>query len=112
MSELEETLLWQLKAAKLPQPLREYRFALPRRWRFDLAFLPHKVAVEVEGGVWTHGRHTRGAGYEADCEKYSEAALLGWKVLRVTGRMVQNGKALALLERALREPARALHDPR
>ena len=62
---------------------REYRFAPPRRWRFDYAFPQHKVAVEVEGGVWIRGRHTRGAGFVKDLEKYSEAAILGWAVIRV-----------------------------
>jgi hypothetical protein len=51
----------------------------------------------------TRGRHVRGRGYEADCEKYSEAALRGWRVLRVTNGMVRDERALALLERALRE---------
>lgn len=61
---------------------REYRFAPPRRWRFDVAFVRAKVAVELEGGVWSRGRHTRPKGYRADCEKYNAAQLLGWKVLR------------------------------
>src|SRR5206468_1916955 len=107
MSDLEETFLWQIRAAKLPQPLREYRFALPRRWRFDFAFLPNKVAVEVEGGVWIGGRHTRGKGFEADCEKHNAATLAGWRLLRFTSKMIRSGAALTVLERALREPARA-----
>jgi hypothetical protein len=89
-----------LHAAGLPPPEREHRFALPRRWRFDYAWPAHRLALEVEGGVWTGGRHVRGRGYEADCEKYSEAALRGWRVLRVTPAMLRDGRALALLERA------------
>jgi hypothetical protein len=42
------------------------------------------VALEVEGGVWTGGRHTRGAGFLKDVEKYNRAAVLGWRLLRVT----------------------------
>ena len=57
--------------------------------------------MEVEGGVHSNGRHVRGKGFTEDCRKYSEAALLGWKVVRVTGEMVKNGEALALVERAL-----------
>ncbi len=89
-----------LQAAGLPAPEREYRFAPPRRWRFDFAWPAQRLALEVEGGVWTGGRHVRGAGYERDCEKYSEAALRGWRVLRVTSGMMRDGRALQLLARA------------
>ena len=51
------------------------------------------VAVEVEGGVWTGGRHTRGKGFEADCEKYNAATERGWRVLRVTPKMIADGRA-------------------
>jgi very-short-patch-repair endonuclease len=94
-------IVGQLRMAGLPDPVEEYRFAPPRRWRFDLAWPERMLAVEVEGGVWVGGRHTRPAGYEKDCEKYSEAAVLGWRVIRVTTQMVKDGRALALIERAL-----------
>ncbi len=89
-----------LEAAGLPAPIREYRFAPPRRWRFDYAWPAHRLALEVEGGTWSGGRHVRGKGYERDCEKYNAAALLGWKVLLVTTGMIRDGRALALLEEA------------
>lgn len=89
-----------LRASGLPEPVREYQFARPRRWRFDLCWPDRRLALEIEGGIWTRGRHVRGKGYEADLEKYSEAALLGWKVLRVSTDMVNDGRALRLLERA------------
>jgi hypothetical protein len=92
-----------LQAAGLPLPIQEYRFAPPRRWRFDYAWPDRLLAVEVEGGVWTRGRHVRGAGYLADLEKYTEAALRGWCVLRVTPDMVRDGRALRLVERAFVE---------
>ncbi|MCC6356991.1 MAG: hypothetical protein IT577_24145 [Verrucomicrobiae bacterium] len=63
---------------------REYRFAPPRRWRFDFAHPQSRVAVELEGGVWNRGRHNRPLGFIADCEKYSAAALAGWTVVRLT----------------------------
>jgi len=43
----------------------------------------------------------RGAGFEADCEKYNEASLLGWTVLRFTPAMIQSGAAADVLKRAL-----------
>lgn len=89
----EETLMLHFKAHKLT-PEREYKFHDVRRWRFDFAFPELKLAVEVEGGTYTNGRHTRGSGYEKDLEKYNEAAKLGWKVLRYTTGQVTNGKAI------------------
>lgn len=71
----------------------EHRFAPPRRWRFDFADLIAMVAVEVDGGAYSGGRHTRGAGFEADCEKLNTAALLGWTVFRVTPGMIDRNPA-------------------
>ncbi len=85
-------------AAGLPAPTLEHRFAPPRRWRFDLAWPSLRLALEIEGGVWTGGRHVRGNGYERDAEKYNAATLAGWRVLRVTTGMIRDGRALALLE--------------
>ncbi|RME56847.1 hypothetical protein D6779_09890 [Candidatus Parcubacteria bacterium] len=82
------------KLRKLPEPDREYRFHPERRWRFDFAWPTKKVAIEVEGGTWTNGRHSRGNGFENDCEKYNEAAILGWTVLRFTTRQVKRGIAI------------------
>lgn len=65
--------------------VREHRFDPERRWRFDFAWPEHRVAVEVEGGHWHNGRHTRGSGFQADCIKYSRAVEMGWRVLRYTG---------------------------
>lgn len=84
----------------LPMPVREHRFHGTRRWRFDYAWPAQMVALEVEGGVWTGGRHTRGAGYLGDVDKYNEAALLGWLVLRCTPSKLRT-QGLALLQRAV-----------
>lgn len=74
--------LWNVLNGPLLVP--EYQFVIDRKWRFDFAHVPTKVAIEIEGGTWSGGRHTRGAGYAKDCEKYNEAAKLGWCVLRYT----------------------------
>jgi hypothetical protein len=92
-------------AAGLPPPAEEFRFAPPRRWRFDLAWPEYNLAVEIEGGTWTRGRHVRGKGYENDCRKHNCAALAGWLLLRFTPNMLASGEALAVLEILLR-PAR------
>ncbi len=99
---LEEGLLQQLQAAQLPEPVREYRFC-SRRWRFDFAWRVQGVAVEVEGGVWARGRHNRGAGFEADLEKYNTAAIMGWLVLRYTERAIGDGTALREIALVLKD---------
>jgi len=43
--------------------------------------------IEVEGGAWG-GRHCRGGGFLADAEKYLEAAMLGWLVIRLTSPLI------------------------
>ena len=80
--------------ADVPTYQREHRFHPMRRWRFDFAWPDHKLAVEVEGGAWTGGRHTRGSGFVADCNKYNAATVLGWRVLRVTTSHLRDEQAV------------------
>jgi len=72
----------------LPEPQAEYMFAkhIGRKWRADYYFERDgiKVALEVEGGVWTRGRHTRASGYIKDMEKYNAMSRLGIYLLRCT----------------------------
>ena len=81
------------RAAGLPEPVPEYRFHPLRKWRFDYAFPLHRVAVEIDGGLWTQGRHNRAAGYIADMEKLNAAALLGFRVLRYTPQQLNQAIA-------------------
>ncbi len=83
----------QCQALGLPVPVAEYRFAAPRRWRLDWAWVEPRVALEVEGGVWTRGRHTRGVGFLKDIEKYNTLAAMGWRLIRVTPAQITNGEA-------------------
>lgn len=73
---------------KGPTLEQEHKFHPTRRWRFDFAHVITKAAFEIEGGVWSGGRHTRGKGFTEDCVKYSEAQLLGWTVYRITPQMI------------------------
>jgi len=79
--------------AGLPPPVAEHRFHPVRKWRFDFAWPDRKVALEVEGGVFVQGRHSRGAGIRADIEKYNTATLLGWRVLRYLPEQLQAATA-------------------
>ena len=101
MSHLESLLADKLTTAGFPPAEREFRFDPDRKWRFDLAWEEHRIAVEIEGGIWNGGRHTRPVGFHADIEKYNAATLAGWDLYRVTGTMIANGSALKLIESAL-----------
>jgi hypothetical protein len=76
----------------------EFLFHPTRKWRADYAVRrrsgPPLLLVEVEGGSMMNGRHNRALGFENDCEKYAEALMLGYAVLRVTSRQVRNMKAI------------------
>lgn len=110
MSQLEDLLALQLRAHKIPV-VREFPFAADhvgigkgirerlknaglKNWRFDFAFIEQKIAVEVEGGAWSGGRHTRGKGFSDDLIKYDAAMNLGWTVYRCDGSMVKQGTAI------------------
>lgn len=100
-------LCGQLQAVGIEGWLREFRFHDTRQWRIDIAWphLEQPLAVEVEGGGFVQGRHSRGAGMRSDCEKYAELVLGGWRLLRVVGDQVNDGTALRWIERALGLPA-------
>lgn len=81
--------------------VREHRFHPTRRWRFDYALPEHRLAIEVEGGVWTAGRHIRAQGFLGDMEKYNTAAVLGWRLIRVTPDTLISRHTLELIRRAI-----------
>lgn len=93
MTHLEQALLTQMQTAGLTQPESEYPTGYGKT-RFDFAWPDIKLAVEVEGGTWSQGRHSRGAGYARDCEKYNAAQVAGWTVIRATSDMVRSGAAI------------------
>lgn len=86
------------KAQDLPIPKREWGFHKKRRWRFDFAYPEKKLAIEIEGGVFTFGRHNRPDGYKKDCEKYNSAIELGWLVLRYLPGKIDFSQILRIYE--------------
>jgi len=118
MQDVIDTALSQFPHLK--QPETEYRFAAIatggtgkgvrarlraaglRDWRFDFAWPDYVLAIEVEGGTHTQGRHVRGKGFEDDCDKYNYATLNGWMLLRFTGAMIKDGRALDAVLAALK----------
>lgn len=96
-SEGETVLATHLKACKISFE-QEYKFHPTRKWRADFFITGTKILVEVEGGIWSGGRHTRGKGYLGDMEKYNEAAAMGYTVLRFSTEQVKSGLALKKIE--------------
>jgi very-short-patch-repair endonuclease len=101
----------QLEQAGIPFE-REYKFHPERRWRADFMVgqnfawpVRGRYLIEVDGGSWVAGRHTRGSGFEKDAEKLNAAAELGFRVLRFTPRMVEDGTAIEQIRRILSEKA-------
>ena len=81
--------------------LREYQFKEGRKWRIDFAMPWKWIAIEIEGGIFSGGRHVRGKGFEADCEKYNALAEQGWRLFRFTPAMVKSGQAIEQIKRVL-----------
>lgn len=77
----------------------EYKFCQTRKWRFDYANFDLKVAIEIEGGAYTNGRHTRGKGFINDMEKYNMAIELGWVVLRYTPDQMNKAEIYCQIKR-------------
>ena len=96
-SEGESLLKMQLKALKIEFE-QEFKFHAKRKWRADFHITGKKLLVEVEGGIWSGGRHTRGKGYLGDMEKYNAATVMGYRVIRFSTEQVISGLAIQQIE--------------
>ena len=110
-SSAEILLAVQLEQAGIPFE-REYRFDPSRKWRADFYLNGHSLLglkysefgpllVEIDGGAFIAGRHSRGTGLAQDAEKQSAAAILGYRVIRCTPAQVEDGRALSWIRQAL-----------
>ena len=97
VSKGEALLENHLNALKIPFT-KEFRFHPDRKWQADFRIDDMPILVEVEGGVFSNGRHTRGEGYTKDCEKYSAAAVNGWFVIRGTTAQIKAGLVIKWIE--------------
>jgi hypothetical protein len=80
---------------------QEHEFVSGRKWRFDFAAVAEKIAIEVEGGAFTGGRHVRGKGFVADMEKYNSATVRGWRALRYTPEQMAEGAFVPAVQQLL-----------
>ena len=86
-----------LKQEGLPEPHKEYRFHPNRKWRFDYCYPDKKIAIEIEGGVFSQGRHVRSIGFLGDIDKYNEAVRRGWRLIRVIPTRLCNYEFIELI---------------
>lgn len=91
------------QASGLQPPVAEFCFAPPRKWRFDWAWPERMIALEIEGGIWIKGRHTRPSGFIKDMEKYNEAAIRGWRIIRCTRAQFDSGSVIETMKRAMEQ---------
>lgn len=74
----------------IPDPVEEFKFHPTRKWRIDICWPEQKLALEIEGGVWTNGGHVRPTGFIKDIEKYNALTLEGFSLLRFTPQQMGN----------------------
>ncbi|MCX0336783.1 endonuclease domain-containing protein [Acinetobacter radioresistens] len=97
-NEFETKLARELKTLKIEFE-QEFEFHPKRKWRADFHLVGKKILVEVEGAIWSGGRHTRGKGYIGDMEKYNAATMMGYQVIRFSTDQVKSGLAIQQIEK-------------
>lgn len=87
-------------------PIPQHQFAEDRNWRFDYAWPPAMVAVEIQGGQYVQryskdgefkgvgGGHHTPSGYRDDVQKLNAATVLGWRVFILTSDMVEDSRVI------------------
>lgn len=88
------------EAHGLPEPVAEYEWCPGRKFKADWCF-SGLVLLEIHGGTWIGGHHSRGKDQIEDFWKINESQLLGFVYLIVTPQQVDSGEAFALVRRAL-----------
>ncbi|QIC64476.1 DUF559 domain-containing protein [Acinetobacter schindleri] len=99
-NEFEAKLARELKTLKIDFE-QEFYFHPERKWRADFHLIGKKILVEVEGGIWSGGRHTRGRGYIGDMKKYNAATMMGYQVIRFSTDQVKSGHAIQQIEKMI-----------
>jgi very-short-patch-repair endonuclease len=103
-SKLEAELLQQITLCRLPVPESQVPLIPGRKFAWDLVWRAQRVCLEVQGGTWTRGAHSRGAGQARDAKKQALATLAGWRCLAVTTDQIRSGEAIRWIEQALKAP--------
>jgi len=102
-------VLAYFKSCGLPPAVTEHVFHPTRRWRFDFAWIDEKVVLEVEGGIWIGGGHSRGSGVSKDMEKYNAATLLGWRIIRCQPKEICMMETVMMLKLLIDQQINVVH---
>lgn len=110
---LQYPIFWSLlkQNPAIPDPVEEYIFHPVRKWRIDIAWPDHKLAFEIEGGVfkeeWKQNEwgkwekksvgHRSISGFLKDMEKYNALSVCDWRLLRATPDQVKDCSAYDLI---------------
>ncbi len=91
-----EAMFWlQLRAAGIQEGWTQQVKAVPgRQFKFDFCHAERRILVEVQGGNYQHGAHSRPMGLKRDYTKANLAQRHGWKIYQFDGDMVNDGEAL------------------
>jgi very-short-patch-repair endonuclease len=103
-SSLEDELARQLDLEGITYE-RQVKVIEGRKFAWDF-LVAGMILLEVDGGIYVQGRHTRGAGYTKDCEKTALAVIEGWRVMRVTSDQVESGEACQWIKKAIERTLR------
>lgn len=106
----------------LPAPATEVRVCDDRLFRVDFVWYCQcakgcddrqrvALAVEVHGGTWMSGRHSRGTAQAADMVKGQRCALRGWHRMEFTPQQVTSGYGPAVVAAWLRGDANPVLPP-
>jgi hypothetical protein len=63
--------------------VKEYKFCKERKWKIDYYLPDLNTAIEVEGGVWSGGRHVNPKGFLNDMDKYNAITMAKIDLLRI-----------------------------
>lgn len=96
-SALERAMATHLRMAGIAYA--EQVRAIPgRMFSWDFEITGYRILVEVQGGVWSAGKHGRGSGILTDQEKLFLAQLHGYRVIQVSENHIRDGRALRWIQ--------------
>jgi very-short-patch-repair endonuclease len=90
--EFSDITAWELDYQE-----RYSRSKRSKRYRLDFAHPDSRTGIEIQGGVYSRGRHVTGSGYERDCKKYNLAYTSGWTIFLLTSTMAKDAAWLAVI---------------
>lgn len=94
----EDKVFKHIISAGYPEPMRQMLLIPKRKFRADFYWPSLRAVLEVEGGVYTRGRHVRPSGFISDIKKYNLYAYHGYTLYRIIPQDVGNGYLDEVLE--------------